>query len=347
MVRFKMEVNMKKFIVLTFAFIILFTNAMAAEYPDLKPLPSDYRSLPLRERIAAIAESQSGYTQAYNGATIFHQEMFKNLKRKDYRYDCPWNTIYIAWVFKKCGIYSPTFENYSPINKDTLEKRFMTAGNTDGELAFAYFDYTYLPKAKPGDLVFIDKFRRDRFDYIDMSTKRNNSQVSIVVRTNQGALSVISPYYHLKVWEGELNSKYNFHNPYRIAGFGVIDAKPQKDTLSTIKTPLIAYERDSGRQIIVYYLYKDGTCLTSNGERNTSDFLMDIPDKPEDKMSAKMRSTLYKKSSGDENFGTLPDMTPFNIIGRENGRVQITLPWNLYDGKAEFPIQTTAWINQN
>ena len=337
---------MKKIIAVLFIIILFMSEGFAAEYPDLMPLPRNYRALPLRERIAELAVSQSGYTQADNGATIFHQEMFSNLKRNDYRYDCPWNSLYIAWVFKKCGIYTPTFANYSALSKDTLEKRFITAGNTDGELAFAYFDYSYLPKAKPGDLVFLDRFRRDRFDYIDMSTKRSNSQISIVVRSNQGALSVISPYYHLKVWEGELNTEYNLHNPYRIAGFGVIDAKPEKDTIDTIKTPLIAYERNSGREIIIYYFYTDGTCLTSNGERNSSDFIADIPEKPEEKMSAKMRSTLYKTSEGDESFGTLPDMTPFNIIGKENGRIQITLPWKLNDGDSEFPIQTIAWIDQ-
>lgn len=338
---------MKKIIALLFIVILMLSQAQAAEYPDLMPLPKNYRSLPLREKIAEIAVSQSGYTQAGNGATIFHQEMFGNLKRNDYKYDCPWNTLYIAWVFKKCGIYTPTFANYSPLSRDTLANRFITAGNTDKELAYAFYDHKYLAKAKPGDLVFIDKRRKKRYDYVDMSTKRTNSQVAIVVRNYQGALSIISPDFHNKVWEGELNVKYNLHNPYLISGFGVLDAKPEKDTIDSIKTPLIAYERNGGRQIYIYYFYKDGSCLTSNGERQSSDFLIDMPEKPEEKMSAKLGSTLYKTSSGDEKFGVLPNMTPFNIIGKENGRIQITLPWALHDGKAEFPIQTTAWIDQN
>lgn len=337
---------MKKLFAILCISILICSQALAVEWADAMPLPKNYKSLPLREMIAEVSQSQADYEQANNGSTIFHHELFPNLKRNDYKYKCPWNAVFIAWIFKKCGIYEPTFANYSAIRKDTIEKRFMTAGNTDGSLAYAYFDYNYISNAKPGDLIFLDKYRLESSDYEDLSfKKRRVSQIAILLSYNQGTLTVISPCFQNKVWKGELDVEHNLHSPYKITGFGVIDAKPTKELVENIKTPLIAYERSSGRKFIIYYIYKDGTCLTSNGERNTSDFIESIPDKIETKMSAKMRSLLHVTSKGQAYFGKLPDMTEFSILAKENGRIQIIVPWELRDGKAKFPIYTTAWID--
>ncbi len=317
--------------------------ASANEYAELKPIPHRYRGEALRDRLITIANSQIDYVQAYNGSTIYHHIMYPNLQRTDYKYDVPWNTLFFAWVFKTAGIYTPTFDKYLAYSKNTLRNRFICAGNTEGELAYAYFDPSYIYDAQPGDIVFLDRFRREKDDYNNLLNQKKISQIALITAKTNGAITVVSPYFQKKVWTGNLNTKQNLHNPYKIMGFGVLDAKPSKETVNDLPMPLIAYEKETGRQMIVYYIYQDGTALTSNGERNIADFL--LATKPVDtKMSRKMRFKLYPTAQSKESFGILPDMTEMKILGTENGRTQIVLPWNLKDGKAEFPIYTVAWV---
>lgn len=336
---------MKRFLSLLLVLLLLTPLALANEYADLKPVPHGFRSQPLRERIIWIAQSQVGYEQAYNGATIYHHLLYPNLKRTDYKYDAPWTTIFLAWVFKTAGIYTPTWASYSALSKKTLLNRFMTAGDTGEELAYAFFDHTYLYDCKPGDLVFLDRFRKNKFDYTDLNTKMTISQVALITRKVDGTLTVIGGNFQKKVWEGDLSTKNNLHSPYKIMGFGVLDAKPTKPLAEGIPTPLIVYEKDSGRKVIAYYIYQDGTALTSNGERSIKDFLLSTKAE-EKKMSRKMRSDLLPTPKSKEGFGKLPDMTEMLLLGSEEGKTQIIIPWNLEDGKSQFPIYTTAWITQ-
>lgn len=335
---------MKKILAFALIFCLLSSCVLANEYPDLKPIRHGYRAVPLRERLIWLAQSQVDYEAAYNGSTIFHHLLYPNLKRTDYKYDVPWTGVFLAWIFKMAGIYTPTYANYLAYSKPTLMNRFMTAGNTDSELAYAFFDHTYLYDARPGDLVFLDRKRSDKQDYENLDTKMTISQIALITRKVDGTLTVIGGNFQGKVWEGDLSTKNNLHNPYKIMGFGVLDAKPSKELDEGLPTPLIAYEKNTGRKMILYYIYKDGTALTSNGERKVSDFLLSTSGENK-KMSRKMRSTLYTTPTDKAKFGQLPDMTEMLLLGEESGRTQIVIPWQLMDGKSEFPIYTTAWID--
>ncbi len=337
---------MKRLLSVVLLLCILVTTGYANEYheyPDLKPVPYGFRELPLAERLIWIAQSQVDYEAAYNGSTIYHHLLYPNLKRTDYKYDAPWTTIFLAWVFKTAGIYTPFFQNYSALSKKTMLNRFQSGGVVEDKLSLAFFDYSYIYDAKPGDLVFLDRLRSEKEDYANLDTKMTISQIALITRKVDGVLTVIGGNFQRKVWEGDLETKNKLHNPYKIMGFGVLDAKPTKELVEGIPTPLVAYERESGRKMIIYYLYKDGTALTSNGARNTSDFLLST-DAGNKRYSRKLRSDMFATASEKKRFDTLPDMTEMILLGEENGRTQIVIPWNLYDGKSEFPIYTTAWI---
>ncbi len=328
--------------------LVLFTvNQVAFATAPAKPIPHYFRRQEYRDKILTIVNSQIGYVEDGDGSTVYHQEMFKNAKLGDGNYNADWCSIFLAWCFKKAGLYTSVFGGIAAAGVKNLAYRFMTGGEstTKQGISLAFFSPSYIKNVQAGDIVFYNWHKSDYDDYSDIANINKISHAGVVTAINEdGSLEVVEGNFKNEVWKGVVSKDNDRHNPNKIAGFGVYDAKPKRATNNLIPTPLLTTNKNNGKQTIVYHVYEDGKALTNNGEEDINNFIVALPQKM---LYIKTASNLdlYYDSKLENYAGTLKKSKKYSILSEENGLKQIVYQSSLIDESKIFAIYKTAFIN--
>lgn len=331
---------MKKILSLLLALTIIFTSANAAFAPQ-KPIPKQYRLQPLRQKILTIAESQKGYEQGDDGSTVYHHDLFFNPKPSSYLYNCDWCTVFLAWTFKKATIYTPVFADYPATSVKVMAYRFLTAGKVFPNSSIALFDNSYLSKVQAGDILFYDYKMDNKTNYSNLENFNNFNHAGFVSSVDEdGTINVIEGNFKNKVWTGKLDNKNKRHNKNKVIAVGVLDLKPQKEQDFQLKTPLLAFNKQ-GEMNMIYYIYKDGTCLTSNGETPFSNFANSINI---EQTTTDTNIMAFADEAMTKSYIQIPAGTKLEIINKKDNAMQVAYNGTISANKSEFKVNMLLWI---
>ncbi|NMD38601.1 MAG: CHAP domain-containing protein [Christensenellaceae bacterium] len=274
--------------------------------------------------------------------------MFKNAKPGDVNYNADWCSIFLAWCFKKAGLYNAVFDGIASANVKNLACRFMTGGSTKKQgISLAFFSPNYIKNVVPGDIVFYNWHKTENDDYSNISNINKISHAGVVTAVNDdGSLEVVEGNFKNEVWKGALSKENIRHNPNKIAGFGVYVAVPQRATDNFLPTPLLCTNKNNGKQTIIYHIYKDGNALTNAGEMPLDNFILVLPKRM---LYIKTVSdiVLYNDHQLKNKAGELIKGQRYAILNEEKGVKQIVYQSSLLEDSKIFSIYKTAFINSN